>query len=1587
MKQLRLTVLLIVWALFAGSIARAQSPVGDVVGKVTVGYQGWFAAPGDGSPFGGWWHYTVTGGAPSATNTGIKSWPDTREYTTTFPTAYNNAPNGRPGNLFSSYTDQTISTQFLWMQQNGIDCAALQRFNPTGGEGPIRDAMTAKVKTAAEAHNVKFYIMYDVSGWMNMQTEMKADWTNKMSAYTSSAAYAKQNGKPVVCIWGMGLNDTNHPFSSAVCVEVINWFKSQGCYVIGGVRGEWRTVNDGYTDTYNAFNMITPWLIGKIGTLSRADSYYTDVLVGDQAYCNAHGIDYQATILPGDLQERQRVHGDFMWKQFYNTKRLGAQGIYISMFDEYNEGNQIAKTAENQSQIPTGANYLALDEDGVAVSADYYLRLTNDGGKMFKGLTPLTATRPTPYFVNAAPGITNLATTSAQAGTYLTYNIAASGGPASFNATGLPAGLTVNTSTGVISGIPAAAGNYTVTLSATNAYGTGSAPLTFTITAAPPQAAYGGTPWAVPGKIEAENFDTGGQDVAYSDATSANTSGQYRTSDGVDIEGTADTGGGFNIGFTNAGEWLEYTVNVATAGTYTFQARLATAATGNTFHVEVDGYNISGSIPVPNSGGWQVWETVSFTTPTISAGQHVIRFYEETGGYNINYINFIAVAAAPVISSPVTATATTGTAFSYTITASNTPTSFGATGLPAGLTVNTSTGVINGTPTTAGTYNVTISATNGGGTTSKTLTITINSGVSAPVISSSATATGTAGASFSYAITATNTPTTFGATALPSGLSVNTSTGLISGTPATAGTYTSTVSATNAGGTATKQVTITINPAVVPQSPYGGVAANIPGKIEVENYDLGGQGVAYYDNDAANSGGQYRTADGVDVETTGDTGGGYNIGWTNAGEWMEYTVNVTNTAAYTLEVRIASPGTGNTLRVELDGANVSGSIAVPTTGGWQVYQTVTVTTSSLASGQHILRIYEETGGFNINYLNFVAIAAAPVVSSAATASGIVGSSFSYAITASNTPTSYAATGLPAGLSVNSASGVISGTPTTAGTYSVTVSATNAGGTGTKVVTFTISNPAPVISSAATASGTVGAAFTYSIAASNAPTSYSATGLPAGLTVNTSTGVISGTPTAAGTYTTTVSATNTTGTGTKQVVITIANPTGSTPYGGTAWAIPGKIEAENYDDGGEGVAYHDAEALNQGGQQRSNQGVDIETCGEGTYNVGWTGAGEWLKYTVNVTTAGAYTLQVRVASPNAGKSLHVEIDGSTIATVAVPNTTGWQTWQTVSVNTSSIPAGLHSLRLYMDTDGFNLNHFTFAPVSDPAGVVTCYKAPTAITVNGSLSEPGWNLNKTITKTSIGTPNNTATFGVLWDNTNLYIGAKVIDASLRTNAVDYWNADAIEVFIDANNNKLASFDGYDNQFTKTYGQSGVYSKVAISGLQHAYTTISGGYTIEFAIPWSQLGITAPAAGTSIGFDVSNDDDDSGTGRSSQAVWNGTGNNYLTTAAFGTLTLNAANASVRLGADESTDETAVLNVYPNPVLENGSLTIQTNQWEGQANVEILNLQGMVVKQYNVLLSGSEIQLSTDQLTSGVYLIRVKNGTLIATKRFVIE
>ncbi|MES2730871.1 MAG: RICIN domain-containing protein [Bacteroidota bacterium] len=148
------------------------------------------------------------------------------------------------------------------------------------------------------------------------------------------------------------------------------------------------------------------------------------------------------------------------------------------------------------------------------------------------------------------------------------------------------------------------------------------------------------------------------------------------------------------------------------------------------------------------------------------------------------------------------------------------------------------------------------------------------------------------------------------------------------------------------------------------QSPYAGVIP-IPGIIQTENFDKGGEGVAYHDNEASNQGSVYRQ-EGVDIEACAE--GGYNVGWTNTGEWLEYTVNVATTGSYTLEVRVASTGTGS-LHVDMDGANVTGATAIPNTSGSQAWQTVNKTVT-LTAGQHIMRVTIDAGNCNLNKLTF-----------------------------------------------------------------------------------------------------------------------------------------------------------------------------------------------------------------------------------------------------------------------------------------------------------------------------------------------------------------------------------------------------------------------------------------------------------------------------------------------------------------------------------------------------------------------------------------------------------------------------------------
>jgi hypothetical protein len=151
--------------------------------------------------------------------------------------------------------------------------------------------------------------------------------------------------------------------------------------------------------------------------------------------------------------------------------------------------------------------------------------------------------------------------------------------------------------------------------------------------------------------------------------------------------------------------------------------------------------------------------------------------------------------------------------------------------------------------------------------------------------------------------------------------------------------------------------------------PYYENPLGIPGQIEAEDYDYGGQGVSYNDADAQNQGGEYRN-DGVDIEEA--TERGYNIGWITPNEWIEYSVNVLTDGRYKLEIGVASTGTSGLFHLELDGQDITGPLAVPNTGGWQVWGTIEMFIELTTPGEQRLRFVNEAGSssYNFNYIDF-----------------------------------------------------------------------------------------------------------------------------------------------------------------------------------------------------------------------------------------------------------------------------------------------------------------------------------------------------------------------------------------------------------------------------------------------------------------------------------------------------------------------------------------------------------------------------------------------------------------------------------------
>ncbi|NRS88474.1 hypothetical protein HNQ02_001388 [Flavobacterium sp. 7E] len=150
------------------------------------------------------------------------------------------------------------------------------------------------------------------------------------------------------------------------------------------------------------------------------------------------------------------------------------------------------------------------------------------------------------------------------------------------------------------------------------------------------------------------------------------------------------------------------------------------------------------------------------------------------------------------------------------------------------------------------------------------------------------------------------------------------------------------------------------------------------------------------------------------------------------------------------------------------------------------------------------------------------------------------------------------------------------------------------------------------------------------------------------------------------------------------------------------ALPMTIEAENYDYSpvnGEGRTYHDVTSNNSGGKYRLTDGVDVQTCTEGGYNLAWLANGEWVTYTVNVPENGTYDIDIRYAAVNSNGKIKFAFNGvDKTEEITVPTTSGWQNWNDFKVKSGiTLTKGVQSMKIFISgvSSSYNLNNITIS----------------------------------------------------------------------------------------------------------------------------------------------------------------------------------------------------------------------------------------------------------------------------------------------------
>ncbi|KKU76274.1 MAG: hypothetical protein UY03_C0040G0002 [Parcubacteria group bacterium GW2011_GWA2_47_64] len=294
-----------------------------------------------------------------------------------------------------------------------------------------------------------------------------------------------------------------------------------------------------------------------------------------------------------------------------------------------------------------------------------------------------------------------------------------------------------------------------------------------------------------------------------------------------------------------------------------------------------------------------------------------------------------------------------------------------------------------------------------------------------------------------------------------------------------------------------------------------------------------------------------------------------------------------------------------------------------------------------------------------------------------------------------------------------------------------------------------------------------------------------------------------------------------------------------------------------------------------------------------------------------TTASTVALSGTASDTSGISSVTCAVNGSSCGTVS--GTTSWSVSNiplVVGTNTIIITARDSSANGNTSTATLSVTRTTTTTSSSssssaplPTLTVTASKTLSPITIDGALSESVWNLTEPIARTISGTNNNTATFSTLWNDTYLYLAYKVLDSNLINDSTYPWQDDSVELYLDGQHERSLTYDGNDRQFVQGYNDTTLAALQNGTGVLHNTTSIVGGYTIELAIPWTNLGITSPTANQTLGFDLQQNDDDTGGDVQNALGWNSTtGANYKNTSAFGTLALSSQTVGTAQSSSSS-------------------------------------------------------------------------------------